>query len=285
MQASRLRWPLAGPATLATLTTLAMLASAVAPLAAQGAFDHDYRGYAALLQEHVRGDRVDYRSLQADRGSLEAVVGGFDRVSESDVQAWTRPQQIAFWINAYNVFTLDAIVDHYPIRGSWFSLQPRNSIRQIDGVWTSLTWRAAGRAVTLDDIEHRILRPVFREPLVHFAINCASVSCPPLAADPYRGADLEAQLEAAARRFLASPLGLTVRGATLSVSSIFKWYGEDFVERYAGSGTAARPATEQAILGVVARFGPGEARAVAARADARVRYLRYDWLLNDVHAR
>jgi hypothetical protein len=98
-----------------------------------------------------------------------------------EVHAWSRAQQMAFWINAYNAFTLRAIVDHYPIEGSRFSLHPRNSIRQIDGVWTSLAWKAAGRTVTLDDIEHRILRPTFREPLVHFAVNCASVSCPPLA--------------------------------------------------------------------------------------------------------
>jgi hypothetical protein len=95
--------------------------------------------------------------------------------------------------------------------------------------------------VTLDDIEHRILRPTFREPLVHFAVNCASVSCPPLAPEPYRAIALEAQLHAAARRFLASPPGLTLRGTRLSVSSIFKWYGDDFVERAAMLSQARVP--------------------------------------------
>src|SRR5207249_4265078 len=93
--------------------------------------------------------------------------------------------------------------------------------------------RAAGRTLTLDDIEHRILRPQFKEPRVHFAVNCASVGCPPLAADPYRAATLDTQLDEAARRYLASERGLKVDGATLRVSKILEWYGEDFVPRFA----------------------------------------------------
>src|SRR4029077_12604088 len=121
---------------------------------------------------------------------------------------------------------------HYPIQSGWLSVLPKlwfqvpaNSIRQIDGVWTTAAWRAAGRTLTLDDIEHKILRPEFKEPRVHFAINCASVGCPPLAADPYRAGTLDAQLDAAARRYLASAQGLRVQGDTLLVSKILEWYG------------------------------------------------------------
>ncbi len=268
---------------LPALVAAAVLLACPAPaLPAQGAFDHGHVLYGTLLQAHLRQGRVDYRSLKANRAALDALVRAFGDVSDRDVQAWTRPQQVAFWINAYNVFTLQAIVDHYPIAGSRLSLQPRNSIRQIKGVWTTLTWKAGGREVTLDDIEHRILRPVFREPLVHFAINCASVSCPPLAAEPYRAADLQAQLEAAARRFLASPEGLRWRDATLSVSSLFKWYGEDFVEPFAALGPTSGTPVERAILGIVSRFGPEEARSAVARGRVRIRFLPYDWSLNDV---
>jgi len=247
----------------------------------QAGFDHDYRAYARLLHLNVRDGRVDYGQMKAGRHELDQVVSLFDNVSARDVEGWTRPQQIAFWINAYNVFTLRAIIDHYPIEGAWFSLQPRNSIRQIDGVWTKLTWKAAGRSVTLDDIEHRILRPVFREPLVHFAVNCASVSCPPLASEPYQASTLDAQLHAAARRFLASPLGLTMRGPRLSVSSIFKWYGDDFVERYGRVVASAGAPVDRAILGVVATFGPAEAKSVAEGGKATVGFLAHDWSLND----
>jgi len=268
-------------------TIIVLLLSAVTAGSTAGrpqappAFDHGYRAYAALLRAHVRGARVDYRALAAGRPALDAVAAGFDAAA-ADVERWSRNEQIAFWINAYNVFTLRAIVDHYPIRGRWFSLAPRNSIRQIDGVWTTLTWRAAGRTVTLDDIEHRILRPVFRDPRVHFALNCASVSCPPLAAEPYRAATLDADLDAAARRHLAGPLGLVVDSRTLRVSSIFKWYGEDFVERFADAGPAVGSPVDRAILGVVRTYGPAAAAALAASGRARVRFLDYDWSLNDV---
>ncbi len=128
---------------------------------------------------------MDYSALKRSRTALDAVVAAFAEPTAEQERGWTRDQRLAYWINAYNLFTLRAIVDHYPIRSALFTLQPRNSIRQIDGVWTTLTWRAAGRTVTLDDIEHRILRPEFKEPRVHFAVNCASVGCPPLAAEPY----------------------------------------------------------------------------------------------------
>src|SRR5439155_12118210 len=147
----------------------------------------------------------------------------------------------------------------------WITLQPRNSIRQIDGVWTTIRWRAAGRELTLDDIEHLILRRELEEPRIHFAINCASVSCPPLPPEPYRAETLETQLDAAARRYLASPQGLTLDGDALRISSILRWYGEDFVARYALLAPEGHDQTERAVRGVIIRFGPPEAAALARR--------------------
>ena len=141
------------------LVAIAILASSgVAPaVRARAGFDHGYRAYGDLLRAHVRGARVDYRSLKANRAALDAVVDSFGHVTEQDVLGWSRPEQIAFWVNAYNAFTLRAIVDHYPIEGSWFSLSPRNSIRQIDGVWTALRWKAAGTGP--DARRHRTPHP------------------------------------------------------------------------------------------------------------------------------
>ncbi len=245
-------------------------------------FDHEYRAYSALLRSVVREPRVDYQQLQRRAADLRAVEAVFGGVRPEELARWTREQQMAFWSNAYNVFTLRAIVDHFPIRGSFFSLGPRNSIRQISGVWDTLKWTVAGRQVTLDDIEHKILRPTFQEPLVHFAVNCASVSCPVLAAEPYRAPVLRQQLEAAARKYLASPLGLVVNGTTVSVSSIFKWYGDDFIVQYRDRGPARGSDSDRAILGVVASLGPEAAAKVARSGTARVRFLDYDWTLNDV---
>jgi hypothetical protein len=251
-------------------------------LAGSASFDPRLDAYGALLRRHVRPPQVDYRTLKADRAALDAVARSFGAVAGTEEQQWPREQRIAYWINAYNLFTLQAIVDHYPIASRWFTLQPRNSIRQIDGVWTKLTWQAAGRAITLDGIEHGILRPEFGDPRIHFAINCASIGCPPLAEEPYRAVDLNAQLDAAARRYLASPQGLRLDGDTIRVSSIFKWYGQDFTQRFSALGASRTDPIERAILGVVAQFGPAEAAAAARSSRARVGFLDYDWSLNDV---
>jgi hypothetical protein len=249
---------------------------------ARPAFDADYADYARLLTAHVKGSRVDYAALKGNRAALDAVVRAFADVSAAEEAGWPRAARIAFWINAYNAFTLQAIVDHYPIQGSWLSLLPRNSIRQIDGVWTRLRWRAAGRDTTLDEIEHQTLRKVLVEPRIHFAVNCASKSCPPLRHEPYRAAVLDAQLDDAARRYLAGPYGLQVSGTTLRVSSIFKWYGEDFVAGYRDAGPPQGDAQTRAILGVVARYGPADAARLARSGEARLVFLPYDWSLNDI---
>src|SRR6185503_14717686 len=165
--------------------------------------------------------------------------------------------------------------------GSWFSLAPRNSIRQIDGVWTKLEWRAAGRTITLDGIEHGLLRPEFGDARVHMAINCASKSCPPLRAEPYVGADLDRQLDDAARGYLASPEGSRVDGGGLLLSKIFEWYGSDFVKQYAPPPGDADGSAERGIRGFVEHYGPPES-AAAAKAGAKIRFLEYDWSLNDV---
>jgi len=242
--------------------------------------DLDLTAYRELLARVVRADGVDYRAIVSDRGTLDRIVEELAAVPAAAEKGWQRRNRMAFWINAYNVFTLRAIVDHYPIRGSRFSLAPRNSIRQIDGVWTTLTWRAAGRDVTLDEIEHGILRPQFGDARVHMAVNCASKSCPPLGAAPYSGADLDVQLDEAARRYLASPAGTRVAGGRLLVSKIFEWYGEDFVEQYAAIHPGPGRAVERAVRGFVERYGPPEA-AAASKSELAIRFLDYDWSLND----
>jgi hypothetical protein len=249
------------------LPAAALLSGAVS--AASPVFDHSYSAYGGLLATVVKDARVDYRLLVSRKRDLDAAVHALALPSREDERRWPRDERLAFWINAYNLFTLKAIVDRYPIRAGWFTLQPRNSIRQIDGVWTHLRFRAASRDVTLDEIEHGILRPEFEEPRIHFAINCASVSCPPLAAEPFVATQLDAQLDAAARRYLASPQGVRLDGRTLRVSRIFDWYGGDFVEKF---GT---------VRGVLAAFGPPAVQHAAKHIHVVVEYLDYDWSLND----
>ena len=276
--------------TLAFMAALALLvvAASSSPLAertASNTFDHSYRSLGRVLSRHVVGTRVDYASLLQHRESLDAVVEELGEVGRSDFDTWTDHEQLAYWINAYNAFTLQAIVDNYPIDGGWFSflrMAPRNSIKQISGVWTRLRWQAAGAPMTLDEIEHETLRVLYDEPRIHFAVNCAAVSCPPLRVEPYVGRLLDRQLTLAVRDFLASDSGVQVEGTTLRLSSIFDWYGEDFVDRYAHLVDGASDPKSRATLGVVATYGPSEASGLAQSGDARVRFLRYDWGLNDV---
>ena len=205
-------------------------------------------------------------------------------VSEDEFKRWTREEQIAYWINAYNIFTLQAIIDHYPIQRRWFSwlmFSPHNSIKQIPGVWSRLQWRGAGHELTLDEIEHGILRKHYDEPRIHFAVNCAAISCPPLRSEPYIGLQLDEQLSQAAHDFLNSNLGLQIDGATLFVSKIFDWYGEDFFPNYAESVDTKYSILEQAILGFVAAYGPLEAAHLIQDDMVRIKFLKYNWALND----
>lgn len=261
-------------------SVVALMIGAAWPAGA--AFDHSYAAYGTLLSDHVVGTQVDYAKLERHRAALDAIVTTFGQVTSEELSGWSRDRQIAYWINAYNVFTLQAIVNHYPIQGSFFSLAPRNSIRQIDGVWTSLRWKAARGDMTLDQIEHETLRTQYDEPRIHFAITCASVSCPPLRGEPYRGQMLDRQLTLAARDFLASPHGVKVEGTALLVTSLFDWYGDDFIAQYSSLTGAGRSDKERAILGVVAKYGPSAASQLAQQGTARIRYLDYDWSLNDI---
>lgn len=247
-------------------------------------FDHEYAAFGGVLAAHVRGDRVDYRALTASRAALDAVVASFDAPATREIHTWGEAEQLAFWINAYNAFTLKVVVDHYPIERRRFSLQPDDSIRQIAGVWDRITWKAAGRTVTLDYIEHEILRVDFDEPRIHFAVNCASISCPPLADAPYRAPVLDAQLDDAATRYLSSPEGAVLKSPLLRVSSLFKWYGDDFVARYAALGGDRGSTRDRAIRGLVLTYAPEDIATAVARNRFRISFLPYDWSLNDAES-
>jgi len=267
-----------------TLLAAAVVAAVAPSLGTQGARAPGldlYDAYGELLTRFVRDGRVDYRALVTDRPLLDRVVDQVAHVLPSQEQRWTREERLAFWINAYNVITLRSIVDHYPIRGSLFTLYPRNSIRQIDGVWTTQKWLAAGRMVTLDAIEHDILRPTFKDPRVHFAVNCASRSCPPLGSKPYIGREIDGQLDDSTRRFLASEQGVRMSNGHLLVSSIFKWYGGDFAAATADGRAAPAGDTEPAIRAFIERYG-SPAAVATAKAGLPVRFLAYDWSLNDI---
>ncbi len=240
------------------------LAAASSPLSSttdstwHSAFDH-------LLDRFVdaRGD-VDYAALQRQADSVLAPY--LQTLAEARPSTLDRTARLAFWINAYNAYTLQLIVDHYPV----------TSIRDIDGPpgggtpFERPVGPVADTMRTLDEIEHEIIRVRFDEPRIHFALVCAAKSCPRLRREAYTGPRLDAQLDAQAHRFLHAPRKNHVPNGdgTVALSPILKWYGDDFGP------------TPAAIQRALAPYFNGTVQDSLARGAYTVQYRPYDWTLN-----
>ena len=237
-------------------------------------FDHRHGQYAEVLVRVVRAGAVDYAALQRDRSSLDNYRAQLAAVSEKTLRTWTRDQQLAFWINAYNASVLATVLDHYPItRGSLIGLAfPANSIWQIPSAFKTARYKLAGRTRSLDNIEHDIVRPGFRDPRVHMALVCAARGCPPLRAEPFVASRLGVQLDDQTRVYLGDrEHGFSWDSAAkrLAVSSIFKWFAEDF-------------AAVGGVRAFVAQHLGDPVLAAAVRDTTNsLRYLDYDWTLNE----
>lgn len=244
--------------------------------------------YDAILREFVDADgMVDYKRLQQNRGPLDAFIALLGEVDPAIYAAWPEGDRMAFLFNAYNAITLQRIIDHYPIkRGGMVSALrfPENSIRQIDGVWNRLTTRVLGRNMTLDHIEHEILRRDFQEPRLHAALVCAAVGCPPLRAEAYTGTRLNEQLDDQSRRFLAAPHRFRINRErnTVLLSPILKWYGGDFTGIYnVPAIISGQPRDIAAVLEYASRHVAHEDAEFIRAGGYRVEFLDYDWSLNE----
>ncbi len=230
----------------------------------------DHAPYDTLLRRHVRGADVAYREWKARPADLAALDGYVARLAAADTTGWPRAEQIAFWINAYNAITLRRVLDAYPV-SSITKIRPTLGLPGVpgNGVWKE-KHTVAGHELSLDDIEHGILRGHFREPRIHFAVNCAAKSCPPLVGRAFLAADLDAALDAAARRFIRAPRYNTIEpGRRWRLSKIFEWYADDFV---AAAGSV--PAFILPYLPPAAARGVDPARTLWSSRD-------YDWSLNE----
>ncbi len=246
-----------------------------------------YADYAAALKTYVDDQGwVNYQRLKQNSQQLDAFASALGRLDSRLYDSWSEKQKIAFWINAYNALTLEAIITHYPIKPSFTTslVFPKNSIRQIPGVWDELTFEVMGRKVTLDEIEHKILRAQFNEPRIHMALVCAAAGCPPLRNEPYSGEHLDHQLDDQTRRFLSNPRKFHIdrAGGRVSLSSIFKWFGEDFVKTYATDEKfAGHKPSERAVLNFISRYVEAADREYLVSARYKITYLDYDWSLNE----
>jgi hypothetical protein len=228
--------------------------------------DHAHAAWNVLLQRWVRDGRVAYSAIKQEVGApLEAYLEELSATCALNYEKWSRNERLAFWINAYNAYTVKLIVDHYPIQ----------SIRKI-GFLPGAAFRRRfvpmlglkGEIISLNDIEHGTLRADFREPRIHFALVCASVGCPVLNNEAYRAKDLDRQLDEQARLFLSDTSKNRFDPATntLHLSPIFDWFRADFT---AVAGT---------IVAYVARY-LNDPRI--SNPDVKIKYTDYDWSLND----
>jgi hypothetical protein len=262
---------------LSLLIPLLMVRPAIA------AFDHGHRAWDGLLKKHVvatadgTASQVRYAALDKDRALLESYLNDLSAVSMSEFGAWSKPQRLAFLINAYNAFTVELILTKYP---------EITSIKDLGGLfsspWKKKFFTLLGRERHLDELEHEMIRApgAYDDPRIHVAVVCASVGCPALRRDAFVAQRLDSQLDDAMQRFLSdrSRNRFNAKKNTLEVSKIFDWYRTDFEKGHQGF---------QQLEDVFAQYAGQLADAPADREKIRSRnvpigFLDYDWQLNDV---
>ncbi len=228
----------------------------------------DHREWTAFLNRYVAPDaqgvnRLSYGQVtQADNARLDGYLAELQAVNPADL---TRDQQLAYWINMYNAVTVDVILENYPVA----------SIRDIKdgplsiGPWNRPLVTVAGQSLTLNDIEHRIIRPTFDEPRIHYALNCAAVGCPNLMARAWQAERLERDFAAAEHAYVNDPRGVRFNDqGGLILSKIYIWFREDFGRN------------EQAVLAYIRTVADPQLKA-RLQDVSRVSAYEYDWALND----
>jgi len=228
-------------------------------------FDHSHQPYAHVLKKSVKDSLVNYGALKSDHKDLNTYLDQLAGVPEKDFKKWSRSQQLSFLINLYNAQTLQLIINHYPLK----------SIKDIGnflkGPWDQPVVRLFGKEITLNKLEHELLRKEYQEPRLHFVLVCAALGCPPLQEEPYLPDKLEQQFEDQGKRFLANrhKNSVNVHEHVIYLSPIFRWFEDDFVNK---SGS---------VLAFVQPYFPLETTRALLKGGFKIRYTDYNWSLND----
>jgi len=224
---------------------------------ASQAIDHSI--FTELLMKYVKDGVVDYQGFKNCETRLDSYLSVLEK---TDTTVLSRNERFAFYINAYNAWTIKLILGKYP---GVKSIKDLGSI--FGSPWKKKICRIDGDVLTLDYMEHEILRPVFKDPRVHFAINCAARSCPPLQSEPYLGNRLDIQLQESTEGFINNSTHNYLKGNTLYVSKIFEWFGDDF---------------NGEIVEFFLKHARGELKEElqTSKGNITVKYLDYDWSLN-----
>lgn len=224
----------------------------------------DHTAWTELLSKYVEDNgMVNYQGFIDDKTQLEAYLEVLSNNAPGDT--WTDNEKLAYWINAYNAFTVKLIVDNYPLE-SIKDLNPTLSVPTVNTIWSKEWFQIGGEDFSLDRIEHKILRKEFEEPRIHFAVNCASISCPVLRPEAYTAKEVGRQLDEQARIFLNDPSRNTITEKRIEVSKIFSWFGGDFKKG-------------QSLVEFIDRY-----TKVDIDRKAKVRFMKYDWNLNGIES-
>lgn len=264
--------------TIFALLILSLGGASAAELGAQDSRgSHD--SWSSLLAQCVRSTSgghstvADYDCFQNEHARLKAYLQTLESVQRADFEQWNKNEQMAFLINSYNAWTVELILSEWP---------KLESIKDLGSFFRS-PWKKAfipllGQTLSLDDIEHGMIREPgrFDEPRIHFAVNCASIGCPSLRAEAYTAEALEAQLQAQTEQFLGDTSRNRVGPRGAEVSSIFKWYRDDFEQGWRGAASL-----EQFLALYADTLGADASMATRLRnGNVPVSFLDYDWKLN-----
>ena len=192
---------------------------------------------------------VNYSGMKKKEADLDAYLTSLEKTKITT--AWSRNEKLAFWINAYNAYTIKLILDNYPVK----KITDLNGGKPWDQKWIKLD----GKTLSLNNIENDIIRPVFKEPRIHFAVNCAAKSCPPILNSAFTAGSLEKQLQSQTKKFINNTQHNTLGKSEITISKIFDWYGADFGD----------------VASFIAKYADS-----TVKPTAKIKYNEYDWTLN-----
>ena len=227
-----------------------------------------YPAWKNFLKQYAitKNDQVFIEYAKVSNQSKQALRNEINHLSEIPIGQYNRNTQLAYWINLYNMETVYLVLQHYPvssitkIKSSFFGFGP----------WDKKVLKVDGIQLTLNDIEHRIIRPIWNDPRIHAAVNCASISCPNLLTIPYDAKNIYKQLNEAFSDFVNSSKGVEIKGNTLELSKIFEWYGVDFGN------------TDADIKNFIAYYLTSQKLKKEILNTNKIIYKNYNWDLNGI---
>jgi hypothetical protein len=248
-------------------------------------FDHTL--FDDILQKYVIDGWVNYKGIKREKTKLDSYLKKLEQVETKEFESWPKEDQMAFWINAYNAITIEGILKNYPIKYGGLIARmrfPKNSIRQIKNFWDIVFIKVMDREITLNDIEHKILREKFQDPRIHFVLVCASIGCPLIENQAFTESDLNLRLEKSTSNFInnTEKVLLVREKNKLFLSSIFDWYREDFestpkllVE------LNSFPQKYRGVIAFILKYLPEDQQQFILKNKPKIDFFDYSWALNE----